>query len=63
MNLRIRQFKEQLIALFDSFSDVPLEARILCLTLVTNKATELSNEAIIEELGQEVENAEGLPKD
>lgn len=50
MNLRTRQFKESLIDITNQFEDLPIEVRLTCLQLVTNKVTELANNEIAREL-------------
>ena len=60
INLRVRRFKEDLMALYNSYDDLPVEVRLTCLMLITNKATEVSNQAVLEEMQQEAENAKSV---
>lgn len=58
MNVRTRQFKEALMDLTNQYEDLPIEVRLTCLQLLTNKVTEVANEAIMQEL--EENNAESV---
>ena len=56
MNTRIRGFKEKLITLaLDDYQDIPIEAKLITMQLVTNRIIELSNTAIVNELKEEEE--------
>ena len=50
MNYRIREFREALIALTNDYDDIPLEAKYMALQLVTNKVTEMANDAVLKEV-------------
>ena len=58
MNLRTRQFKEALMELTNQYEDLPIEVRLTCLQLLTNKVTEIANGAVLQEL--EEENAKSI---
>ena len=58
MNLRTRQFKEALMELTNQYEDLPIEVRLTCLQLMTNKVTEIANGAVLQEL--EEENAKSI---
>lgn len=61
MNLRIRQFEENLNDLINQFSDLPWEARLLALELSTTQVQKEADKSILAELKEsEEENAESI---
>lgn len=59
-NAKLRKFQDDLNTLVNANSDLSWESRLVCLELVTEKVKQLANEAIIEELKQEAEDAESV---
>lgn len=62
MNLRIRQFEENLNDLINQFNDLPWEARLLALELVVTQTQKEADKSIMAELKEleEKQNAESL---
>ena len=58
-NYKIRQFQDELVNLTNSFVDIPVEAKLICLELITVKLQKVADEAIMEEL-KEAENAKSI---
>lgn len=53
MNSKIRRFQDELVDLVNSYGDIPLEARLVVLELITSNVQRLADNAIIEELSKE----------
>lgn len=62
MNLRIRQFEENLNDLINQFNDLPWETRLLALELVVAQTQKEADKSIMAELKEleEKQNAESL---
>lgn len=62
MNLRIRQFEENLNDLINQFNDLPWETRLLALELVVTQTQKEADKSIMAELKEleEKQNAESL---
>ena len=60
MNLRIRQFEENLNDLINQFNDLPWETRLLALELVVTQTQKEADKSIMAELKEleEKQNAE-----
>lgn len=59
-NVKLRKFQDDINTLVLANSDLSWEARLVCLELITERVKQLANDAIIEELRQEGENAESV---
>lgn len=53
MNTKIRKFQDDLVELVNSYDDIPWEARLVVLELVTSNVQKIADNAIIEELSKE----------
>ena len=62
-NIKLRKFQDDINTLVLTNSDLSWEARLVCLELITERVKQLANDAIIEELRQEGENAESVCED
>lgn len=62
MNVKIRRFQDSLVDLVNSYEDIPIEARLVILELITSNVQRLADNTIIEELSKEAANAEGIPE-
>ncbi len=62
MNVKIRRFQDSLVDLVNSYEDIPIEARLVVLELITSNVQRLADNTIIEELSKEAANAEGIPE-
>lgn len=50
MNARIRLFQDKLVDLVNEFDDIPWEARLITLELITFKVQKTADDAIMSEL-------------
>ncbi|MBQ1574212.1 MAG: hypothetical protein IIZ78_24060 [Clostridiales bacterium] len=62
MNCTIRKFQDDLVALVNSYNDIPWETRLVVLELVTSNVQKIADNAIIEELSKEESCKKSIPE-
>lgn len=55
MNFAIRKFQDDLVDLINANSDIPIEARLVALELVTSNVQKMADDAIISEMSEKEE--------
>lgn len=62
MNKRLRLFQDELTDVINRHSELPWEARLLALELITTNVQRMADNAILAEISEEEKNAESIPE-